>query len=87
MLLFDREKRIISMTRIGEFTEEEIKKERAKKKKVGLPHVLETMKPYITNDVGNDPYYLSLRKEKFFLKIKSFIHYLFSLPSSGVTGD
>lgn len=64
LLLFDKEKNLVSMVRFGEYENEEIIMEKAKKKSGVLPCILETLEPMIINDVENDPHFLSFRKER-----------------------
>ncbi len=71
LLLFDKNKNLISMARFGEFEKEEIIRER--KESGVIPFILETMEPRIINDAENDPHYLSFRK----VTIKSEMVYPF----------
>lgn len=80
LLLFDKNKNLISMARFGEFEKEEIIRERRRKKTGFIPSILETMKPMIINDTENDPHYLSFRKDA----IRSEMVYPFLLKDGKV---
>ncbi len=73
-LLFEGEK-LISMAKVGEFSKKEEIEERAKGRRGILPFVLETMNPYIANDLEKDPLHISFREEK----VGSEIEYPFFL--------
>ncbi|MEW6456241.1 MAG: hypothetical protein AB1410_05970 [Acidobacteriota bacterium] len=66
--IFKKEKNdfsLISMNKIGEYVEKEELIKRVEEGKKGIiPHVLQAMKPYITNDCEKDPFHIPFRKEK-----------------------
>ncbi|MEW6456787.1 MAG: helix-turn-helix domain-containing protein [Acidobacteriota bacterium] len=67
--IFKKEKNdfsLITMKKIGEYEKKEkiLKRMEEERKKGIIPHVIHTMKPYITNDCEKDPFHVSFRKEK-----------------------
>lgn len=74
-LIFEKDGNISSMAKVGEFSEKKKIGEIAKKRAGILPTVLETMKPYIANDLDRDPIHISFREEK----VGSEIEYPFYL--------
>ncbi|MCM8803471.1 MAG: GAF domain-containing protein, partial [Candidatus Omnitrophica bacterium] len=74
-LVFEKDGNISSMAKVGEFSEKKRIEERAKERAGILPTVLETMKPYIANDLERDPFHISFRDEK----VGSEIEYPFYL--------
>lgn len=78
-LVFEKDGKLSSMARIGEFSERKKIEERAKGRGGILPIVLETMEPYIANDLDSDPFHISFREEK----VGSEIEYPFYLKDGG----
>ncbi len=74
-LIFDRDGNLSSMAKIGEFSDKRKIEERAKGRRGILQSVLETMKPYIANDLDTDPLHISFREDK----VGSEIEYPFFL--------
>ncbi|MEW6456261.1 MAG: sigma-54-dependent Fis family transcriptional regulator [Acidobacteriota bacterium] len=67
--IFKKEKDVFSlaaMKKIGDYEKKEkiLKRMEEEGKKGIVPHVLQTMKPYITNDCEKDPFHIPFRKEK-----------------------
>ncbi|MEO0294302.1 MAG: hypothetical protein ABIN61_08815, partial [candidate division WOR-3 bacterium] len=54
-LIFGKDGALASMAKVGEFSDRKRIEERAKGRRGILPTVLETMEPYIANDLDSDP--------------------------------
>lgn len=63
-LLFEKDEKLISMAKVGEFSEKERIVERGKGRSGILPIILKSMEPYISNDLEKDPFHLSFRDEE-----------------------
>lgn len=74
-LLFDREEKLLSMAKAGEFSKKEEIEKRAKGRSGILPMVVKTIKPYIANDLEIDPFHVSFREEE----VNSELEYPFFL--------
>lgn len=63
-LVFGKDEKLFSMAKVGEFSEREKIEERGKGRRGILPIVLQSMEPYIANDLEKDPFHLSFRDEE-----------------------
>ncbi len=63
-LLFGKDEKLISMAKVGEFSEKERIEERARERAGILPIVLEKMEPYLSNDLEKDPFHISFRDDE-----------------------
>lgn len=77
-LLFGKDEKLISMAKVGEFSDRKKIEERARGRSGILPIVLKSMEPYLSNDLEKDPFHLSFRDEE----VGSELEYPFYLTSS-----